>query len=56
MHRQASNKFNTIKQGQKTFQELIQELTTMSNKTIAMFCTTLLANINSTRQAIAMKF
>ena len=27
MHRQASNKFNTIKQGQKTVQELIQELT-----------------------------
>ena len=26
-HRQASNKFNTIKQGQKTVQELIQELT-----------------------------
>ena len=25
-HRQASNKFNTIKQGQKTVQELIQEL------------------------------
>ena len=27
MHRQASNKFNTIKQGQKTVQELIQKLT-----------------------------
>ena len=27
MHRQASNKFDTIKQGQKTDQELIQELT-----------------------------
>ena len=27
MHRQASNKFNTIKQGYKTVQELIQELT-----------------------------
>ena len=27
MHREASNKFNTIKQGQKTIQELIQELT-----------------------------
>ena len=27
MHRQASNKFNTIKQGQRTVQELIQELT-----------------------------
>ena len=27
MHRQASNKFNTIEQGQKTAQELIQELT-----------------------------
>ena len=27
MHRQASNKFDTIKQGQKTVQELIQELT-----------------------------
>ena len=27
MHRQVSNKFNTIKQGQKTVQELIQELT-----------------------------
>ena len=27
MHRQASTKFNTIKQGQKTVQELIQELT-----------------------------
>ena len=27
MHRQASNKFDTIKQGQKTIQELIQELT-----------------------------
>ena len=27
MHRQASNKFNMIKQGQKTVQELIQELT-----------------------------
>ena len=27
MHRQALNKFNTIKQGQKTVQELIQELT-----------------------------
>ena len=27
MHRQASNKFNTIKQGHKTVQELIQELT-----------------------------
>ena len=27
MHRQASNMFNTIKQGQKTVQELIQELT-----------------------------
>ena len=27
MHRQGSNKFNTIKQGQKTVQELIQELT-----------------------------
>ena len=27
MHRQASNKFETIKQGQKTVQELIQELT-----------------------------
>ena len=26
-HRQASNKFNTIKQGQKTVQKLIQELT-----------------------------
>ena len=26
MHRQVSNKFNTIKQGQKTVQELIQEL------------------------------
>ena len=26
-HRQASNKFNTIEQGQKTVQELIQELT-----------------------------
>ena len=26
-HRQLSNKFNTIKQGQKTVQELIQELT-----------------------------
>ena len=26
-HRQASNKFDTIKQGQKTVQELIQELT-----------------------------
>ena len=25
-HRQVSNKFNTIEQGQKTFQELIQEL------------------------------
>ena len=27
MHRQVSNKFNTSKQGQKTVQELIQELT-----------------------------
>ena len=27
MHRQASNKFDMIKQGQKTVQELIQELT-----------------------------
>ena len=27
MRRQASNKFNSIKQGQKTVQELIQELT-----------------------------
>ena len=27
VHRQASNKFNTIEQGQKTVQELIQELT-----------------------------
>ena len=27
MHRQALNKFDTIKQGQKTVQELIQELT-----------------------------
>ena len=27
MHRQASNKFDTIEQGQKTIQELIQELT-----------------------------
>ena len=27
MHRQASNKFNTIEQGQKTVQELIQDLT-----------------------------
>ena len=27
MHRQVSNKFNTIKQGQKTVQELIQKLT-----------------------------
>ena len=27
MHRQTSNKFNTIEQGQKTVQELIQELT-----------------------------
>ena len=27
MHRQASNKFNMIEQGQKTVQELIQELT-----------------------------
>ena len=27
MHRQASKKFNTIKQGHKTVQELIQELT-----------------------------
>ena len=27
MHRQASNKFDTIKQGHKTVQELIQELT-----------------------------
>ena len=27
MHRQASNRFNTIKQGQKTVQELIHELT-----------------------------
>ena len=27
MHRQASNKFDTIEQGQKTVQELIQELT-----------------------------
>ena len=27
MHRQALNKFNTIEQGQKTVQELIQELT-----------------------------
>ena len=27
MHRQVSNKFDTIKQGQKTVQELIQELT-----------------------------
>ena len=27
MHRQASNNFNTIEQGQKTVQELIQELT-----------------------------
>ena len=27
MHRQASNKFNTIEQGQKMVQELIQELT-----------------------------
>ena len=26
-HRQVSNKFNTIKQGQKTVQELIQDLT-----------------------------
>ena len=26
-HRQVSNKFDTIKQGQKTVQELIQELT-----------------------------
>ena len=26
-HRQASNKFDTIEQGQKTVQELIQELT-----------------------------
>ena len=26
MHRQVSNKFNTIEQGQKTVQELIQEL------------------------------
>ena len=27
MHRQASNKFDTIEQGQKTVQELIQEVT-----------------------------
>ena len=27
MHRQVSNKFDTIEQGQKTVQELIQELT-----------------------------
>ena len=27
MHRQASNKFNTIEQGQRTVQKLIQELT-----------------------------
>ena len=27
MHRQASNKFSTIEQGQKTVQELIEELT-----------------------------
>ena len=27
MHRQVSNMFNTIEQGQKTVQELIQELT-----------------------------
>ena len=27
MHREGSNKFDTIKQGQKTIQELIQELT-----------------------------
>ena len=27
MHSQASNKFDTIEQGQKTVQELIQELT-----------------------------
>ena len=27
MHRQALNKFDTIEQGQKTVQELIQELT-----------------------------
>ena len=30
MHRQASNKFDTIEQGQKTVQELIQELTKYS--------------------------
>ena len=29
MHRQVSNKFNTIEPGQKTVQELIQELTNM---------------------------
>ena len=34
MHRQASNKFNTIKQGQKTVQELIQESTKYATRMV----------------------
>ena len=33
-HREASNKFNTIKQGQKTVQELIQELTKYASQMV----------------------
>ena len=33
-HRQASNKFNTIEQGQKTVQELIQELTKYATRMV----------------------
>ena len=33
-HRQASNKFDTIEQGQKTVQELIQELTKYATRMV----------------------
>ena len=34
MHRQALNKFDTIEQGQKTVQELIQELTKYATRMV----------------------
>ena len=34
MHRQALNKFDTIEQGQKTVQELIQESTKYTARTV----------------------
>ena len=47
-HRQASNKFDTIEQGQKTVQELIQELTKYAARMVQY-----LDNYSFRRQLIA---